>query len=297
MSTRTVDGSPLPSRSMRALKGVVLTVLCAMVIIPFMGVVSTSIASQQQVNQAGGFVLFPTSISWDAYRSIFAGGVVTRAVVVSTLVTAVGTVFSLAASSLLAWALSRRGTVGNRPMLLLVLLSLLFTPGIIPSYLVVLQFGLINSYWSLIVPTMVSAFNVIVIRSFFVNLPGELLDSARIDGASEWQVFRHIGLPLSKAVLAVVGLFYAVGYWNAFFNAMLYINDATKWPLQLVLRTYVVNGTQLGAQDLGSSLEAVPPQASIQTAILVISIVPILLVYPFVQKHFAKGVLTGAVKG
>lgn len=297
MSTRTVDGSPLPSRSMRALKGVVLTVLCAMVIIPFMGVVSTSIASQQQVNQAGGFVLFPTSISWDAYRSIFAGGVVTRAVVVSTLVTAVGTVMSLAASSLLAWALSRRGSVGNRPMLLLVLLSLLFTPGIIPSYLVVLQFGLINSYWSLIVPTMVSAFNVIVIRSFFVNLPGELLDSARIDGASEWQVFRHIGLPLSKAVLAVVGLFYAVGYWNAFFNAMLYINDATKWPLQLVLRTYVVNGTQLGAQDLGSSLEAVPPQASIQTAILVISIVPILLVYPFVQKHFAKGVLTGAVKG
>ncbi|MGT2461388.1 carbohydrate ABC transporter permease [Sinomonas atrocyanea] len=274
-----------------------LTVLCAMVIIPFMGVVSTSIASQQQVNQAGGFVLFPTSISWDAYRSIFAGGVVTRAVVVSTLVTAVGTIMSLAASSLLAWALSRRGSVGNRPMLLLVLLSLLFTPGIIPSYLVVLQFGLINSYWSLIVPTMVSAFNVIVIRSFFVNLPGELLDSARIDGASEWQVFRHLGLPLSKAVLAVVGLFYAVGYWNAFFNAMLYINDATKWPLQLVLRTYVVNGTQLGAQDLGSSLEAVPPQASIQTAILVISIVPIMLVYPFVQKHFAKGVLTGAVKG
>lgn len=292
-----IDGSPLPSRGVRALKGIVLTVLCAMVIIPFMGVVSTSIASQQQVNQAGGFVLFPTSISWDAYRSIFAGGVVTRAVVVSTLVTAVGTVMSLAASSLLAWALSRRGTVGNRPMLLLVLLSLLFTPGIIPSYLVVLQFGLINSYWALIVPTMVSAFNVIVIRSFFVNLPAELLDSARIDGASEWQVFRHIGLPLSKAVLAVVGLFYAVGYWNAFFNAMLYINDATKWPLQLVLRTYVVNGTQLGAQDLGSSLEAVPPQASIQTAILVISIVPIMLVYPFVQKHFAKGVLTGAVKG
>lgn len=297
MSTRMIDGSPLPSRGVRALKGIVLTVLCAIVIVPFMGVVSTSIASQQQVNQAGGFVLFPSSVSWDAYRSIFAGGVVTRAVVVSTLVTAVGTVMSLAASSLLAWALSRRGTVGNRPMLLLVLLSLLFTPGIIPSYLAVLQFGLINSYWALIVPTMVSAFNVIVIRSFFVNLPAELLDSARIDGASEWQVFRHIGLPLSKAVLAVVGLFYAVGYWNAFFNAMLYINDATKWPLQLVLRTYVVNGTQLGAQDLGSSLEAVPPQASIQTAILVISIVPIMLVYPFVQKHFAKGVLTGAVKG
>jgi putative aldouronate transport system permease protein len=297
MSTKMIDGSPIPSLGARVVKGVVLTVLCAMVIVPFIGIVSTSLASPEQVNKAGGFVLFPQSISWDAYRTIFTGGVVSRALVVSTIVTGLGTVLSLVTTSLLAWALSRRGTVGNRPMLLLVLFSLLFSPGMIPSYLVVMQFGLINTYWALIVPTMVNAFNVIVVRSFFVNLPGELMDSARIDGASEWQVFRHIALPLSKAVLAVVGLFYAVGYWNAFFNAMLYINDASKWPLQLVLRTYVVNGTQLGAQDLGASLEAVPPQASIQMAILVVSIVPIMLVYPFLQKHFAKGVLTGAVKG
>ncbi|WP_253705306.1 carbohydrate ABC transporter permease [Brachybacterium sp. P6-10-X1] len=182
-------------------------------------------------------------------------------------------------------------------MLLLVLVSLLFAPGLIPTYLVVRQFNLIDSLWALILPTAVSAFNVIVVRAFFVNLPEELIDAARIDGASEWQIFRRIALPLSKAVLAVVGLFYGVGYWNAFFNALLYLNDASKWPLQMVLRTYVINGTEMGTAEMGQAVEAAPPQTTIQMAILVISIVPIVIVYPFLQRHFTKGVLTGAVKG
>jgi multiple sugar transport system permease protein/putative aldouronate transport system permease protein len=198
---------------------------------------------------------------------------------------------------MLAWALSRRGTVGNRAMLILVLISLLFSPGLIPTYLVVRQLGLIDSLWALIIPTAVSAFNVIVVRAFFANLPEELMDAARIDGAGEWQIFRHIGLPLSRAVLAVVGLFYGVGYWNAFFNALLYLNDASKWPLQMVLRTYVVNGAEMGRSEMGGVIESAPPQTSIQMAILVISIIPIVLVYPFLQRHFAKGMLTGAVKG
>jgi len=139
---------------------------------------------------------------------------------------------------------------------------------------------------------MLSAFNVIVLRAFFANLPSEIIESARIDGAGELKTFGYIVLPLSKAVLSVIGLFYAVGYWNAFFSALLYLNDSKLWPLQLVLRTYVINDTQLGSAELGS--ERLPPQASIQMAILVVSIVPILLVYPFLQRHFAKGVLTGA---
>jgi putative aldouronate transport system permease protein len=292
-----VNGNYPPSVGERLGKGIILTVVSLAVILPFVGIISTSLAPASQINEAGGFVLFPKSVDWGAYRSILSGGVVTRALFISVGVTAVGTVLSLACTALLAWALSRRGTVANRPMLLLLLFSLLFSPGLIPLYLAVQQFGLIDSLWSLIVPSMISAFNVIVVRSVFVALPGELIDSARIDGASEWQVFRYIALPLSRPVLAVIGLFYAVSYWNAFFNALLYINNATNWPLQLVLRTYVVNGTQLGSADLGGISEAVPPQISVQMAILVISIIPILLVYPFVQKHFTKGVLTGAVKG
>jgi multiple sugar transport system permease protein/putative aldouronate transport system permease protein len=198
-------------------------------------------------------------------------------------------------SCLLAYALSRPGFVAGRPILLVVLFSMLFSPGIIPLYLTVKGVGLLDSIWALIVPTMISAFNVVVLRAFFMNLPNEITESARIDGAGELMTFSYIVLPLSKAVLSVIGLFYAVAYWNAFFSALLYLNDSKLWPLQLVLRTYVINDTQLGSAELGTEL--LPPQASIQMAILVVSIVPILIIYPFLQRHFAKGVLTGAVKG
>jgi multiple sugar transport system permease protein/putative aldouronate transport system permease protein len=293
-----VGGMPMPGRTERILKAVFLTVICGAVVFPFVGVISTSLASPEEVIRAGGFVLLPTEgIDLSAYKSILSGGTVTQSILVSGFITVVGTTIALLLTCTLGWALSRRGTVGNKPLLLLVLVSLLFNPGLIPSYLVIQQFGLLNSLWAVILPVSVSAFNVIVVRAYFVGLPGEVLDSARIDGASEWKLFWYIGLPLSKAVVAVVGLFYAVGYWNSFFGALLYLSDSSKWPLQLVLRTYVVNGVEIGAQDLGGGSEALPPQTSIQMAILMISIVPILCVYPFVQRHFAKGVLTGAVKG
>lgn len=289
-------GVPVPSLPVRAFKGLLLTVVCALVVLPFIGILSTSVASRRQVTEAGGFVLFPDSVNLSAYRAIFAGGVVTRALLISIGITVVGTAVSLACTTTLGYALSRPGSFGHRPLLMTVLFSLLFGPGIIPTFLVVRSLGLLNSYWSLILPSAVSAFNVIVIRSFFMNLPNDILESARIDGAGEFVIFRRIVVPLSKAALAVIGLFYAVGYWNAFFNALLYMNDNSKWPLQLILRSYVVDQSTLTASQLGAQ-EAVPPQQSIQMAILVISIVPIVIVYPFLQRHFAKGVLTGAVKG
>ena len=295
MSRKIVNGVPMPGWPMRAFKGLVLLVFCAVVIIPFVGVISTSVAPNKQINESGGLVLFPESVSFAAYQSLFAGGVVTRALFVSIFVTIVGTLLSLTVSCLLAYALSRPSFVAGRPILLVVLFSMLFSPGIIPLYLTVKGVGLLDSIWALIVPTMVSAFNVVVLRAFFMNLPNELTESARIDGAGELKTFTNIVLPLSKAVLSVIGLFYAVAYWNAFFSALLYLNDSKLWPLQLVLRTYVINDTQLGSAELGTEL--LPPQASIQMAILVVSIVPILIIYPFLQRHFAKGVLTGAVKG
>ncbi|HEY2172230.1 MAG TPA: carbohydrate ABC transporter permease [Mycobacteriales bacterium] len=297
MSRSAVAGTTAPSPVSRGLKAVVLIAICAVVVLPFVGILSTSIAGRAQITKAGGFVLLPDSASLSAYRAIFAGGVVTRALVVSVAITVVGTLLSLTCTALLAYSLSRPGSFGHKPMLMVVLFTLLFAPGIIPAYLVVKQLGLLNSYWSLVLPTAINAFNVIVMRAFFMGLPHELLESARIDGAGELTILRRLVLPLSRAVLAVIGLFYAVSYWNAFFNALLYMNDTTKWPLQLVLRTYVVNNAPIGVNQLAGSGEALPPQQSIQMAILVISIVPILLVYPFLQRHFAKGVLTGAVKG
>ncbi|WP_327291270.1 carbohydrate ABC transporter permease [Streptomyces sp. NBC_01198] len=281
----------------RTVKTVILTVCCAAVLIPFVGIFSTSLADRAEITGNGGFVLLPHGVHLAAYRAVLSGGVVTRAVVISLLVTVVGTALSLVSTTLLAYGLSRTDSVAHRPLLMTVLFALLFTPGIIPSYLVVKQLGLLDSYWSLILPAMVNAFNVVIVRAFFMELPRELLDSARIDGAGDWTVLWRIVLPLSRAVLAVIGLFYAVGYWNSFFSALLYLNDNSKWPLQLVLRTYVVNNTSLGVDQVGAAGSSLPPQTAIQMAILVISIVPVLVVYPFVQRHFSKGVLTGAVKG
>ncbi|GAB3450495.1 carbohydrate ABC transporter permease [Actinophytocola sediminis] len=283
-----------PARPMtRAAKGLILTVCCLVVVLPFLAVVSTSLADERQIAEAGGYVLWPERPSFHAYTAIFEGGVVTRALLVSVGVTLVGAALSLACTVLLAYGLSRPGSYGSRPILMVVLFSVLFSPGIIPMYLTVKQLGLLDSYWALILSALVNGFNVIVMRAFFLELPQELLDAAKIDGASEFTVLFRIVLPLSKAVVAVIGLFYAVAYWNNFFSALLYITDNTKYPLSLVLRTYVVDNATIGTGDASQ----VPPQQSLQMAMLVVSILPILLVYPFLQKHFAKGIMIGAVKG
>jgi putative aldouronate transport system permease protein len=240
-------------------------------------------------------VMWPKGIDFSSYAAVLSGGVVTRAVVISIGITVVGTLLSLAATAGLAYWLSRPGALLAKPVLMLVLGAVLFSPGLIPSYLVVKQFNLLDSLWSLILPVLVNAFNVIVMRAFFQELPQELFESAAIDGASSATILFRIVLPLSKAVMAVIGLFYAVAYWNAFFNALLYIQSTDKWPMALVLRTYVVNQTTIGGDQV--SAEVLPPQLSLQMAILVIAILPILVLYPFLQRHFAKGVMIGAVKG
>ena len=284
-------------RWVTAARGALLTVACLAVIVPFVAVVMTSLAPQRDISARGGLVLFTSEPSLAAYRAVLSGGVVTRALSVSVVVTAVGTVLSLACTIMLAYALSRPGSLLHKPILLMTLFTLLFNPGMIPMYLIVKQLGLIDNLAALILPVVVNAFNVIVMRSFFLELPSELTESAKIDGAGELRILTFIVLPLSKAVVAVVGLFYAVAYWNAFFSALLYLPSPEKWPLQLVLRTFVVNQTPLGTDELSASTESLPPQVSIQMAILVMSIIPILIIYPFIQKHFSKGLLIGAVKG
>lgn len=279
----------------RAGRGIALAVIVALVVFPFVVVVATSFSSQAELTRNGGFVLVPQDPTVEAYRSIFRGGIVTRALVISIAITVVGTFVSLVTTVLTAYGLSRRESLWNRPLLMVVLLTFLFTPGIIPSYLMVRQLGLLDNYAALILPTAISAFNVVIIRGFIMGIPQELIDAARIDGAGEWRTLTRIVLPLSKASIAVVGLFYAVGYWNSFFNALLYLSDQAKWPLQLVLRTYVLQGSPLAGADVGGAVP--PPQQAIQMAVVVVAVVPILCVYPFLQRHFTKGVLTGAVKG
>ncbi|MFI6948137.1 carbohydrate ABC transporter permease [Streptomyces sp. NPDC050422] len=297
-SYSAIPGETPGSPPWRALKSLILLACVVLVLLPFVAIISTSLADANQINKAGGYVLWPDSPSFTSYSALLSGGLVSKAMMVSVGVTVVGTTLSLGCSIMLAYGLSRPGSFGHKPVLMLLLMTMLFAPGVIPSYLMVKELHLINSYWSLILPSLINAFNVIVLRSFFMNLPGELIDAARVDGASEWTILRRIVLPLSKASVAVIGLFYAVTYWNAFFNALLYINDASKWPMQLVLRTYVVNNAALSGGQVNAAAGApIPPTQSLQAAILVLSIVPIVIVYPFLQRHMNKGVMVGAVKG
>lgn len=275
------------------IKAIIIGGITLTIVIPILLVVSTSLADDKQLIAAGGYVLWPTSPTFAAYEAIFSGEFMYRALGVSTVITAVGTFLALFVTITMAYATSRPVLFG-RPVLLLVLFTLLFAPGLIPMFLMVKQLGLLNTLWSLILPSVFAAFNFVVMRSFFMNIPTELIEAARIDGASDFMILRRVVLPLSKAVIAVVGLFYAVGFWNAFFNAMLYINDQTLYPVQLVLRNYVVQGGSM-AEAIGVTTS--PPPQSMQMAIVVVALLPILIVYPFLQKHFNKGVITGAVKG
>lgn len=292
------DGRPpwmeRPTRLGQFAKGLAIVVVVAAVAYPLLGVIGTSFASQSDIIRSTGLVLWPDHPTLDAYRTIFTGGVVTRALFVSIGITLVGTLASLLVTVGMAYGLSRRDVTGSRFILMIALFTMLFNAGIIPNFLLIKGLGLYDTYAALVMPTLVSAFNLVVLRSFFMNLPEELYDAAKVDGAGDFRILVRIVLPLSKAVLAVISLFYAVTYWNAFFNALLYLNDSDKWPLPMVLRTYVLQGQSLNSASAG---EALAPQQAVQMAVLVIAVVPILLVYPFLQRYFTKGVLTGAIKG
>ena len=283
----------------QALKVVVLTAVVLAVVFPLYTVILTSLSTQAETIRVGGLVTVPGELSLNAYTQILSGGVVTRAALVSTAVTLVGTVLSTTVSVMGAYGLSRPGSFAHRPILFVFLVTMFFGAGLIPTYLLVSSLGLIDSYWALILPGAVSAFNVLILRNFFMGIDVSILDAARIDGAGDWRILGRIVLPMSRAVVAVVALFYGVGYWNAFFNAILYINDNAKWPLQLVLRSYVLQGVTLPGSGVGQVDVATGAVTGlpVKMAVMVLAIVPILIVYPFVQRHFTKGVIFGAIKG
>jgi multiple sugar transport system permease protein/putative aldouronate transport system permease protein len=291
-----------PKPHTQAAKGVSVLVIMAVVLIPLYSVTLTSLSTQASINIAGGLVLWPHGLTVSAYSLIFGGGVVARALIISLVITAVGTAFSMLVTILAAYGLSRAGSFGHRTILWIMLLTMFFNGGVIPLFLVVSALGGYDQYWALIGPSAVSVFNIIVMRSFFANIASDLIDSARIDGASDWKILWRIVLPTSKAVTAVIALFYAVGYWNSWFNILLFLPaDSAKWPLQMVMYNYVTQGMSMagsGITNIGQNLgrQQIAP-LSLQMAVVVLTVVPILIIYPFVQRHFTKGVLLGAIKG
>mgnify|MGYP001237762551 CR=1 FL=1 len=275
----------------------VLGLFAAAAILPFIYVVAGSFASDAELTRRAVF-LIPETFTLNAYEFIFSTDTITKSIGISIYVTTIGTLINLAFTVTMAYALAKRGLMGRNFVLNLVIFSMLFGGGMIPTYLVVRDLQLIDTYWALMLPGAINAFNLIIVKNFFQELPPELEEAARIDGCTEIGLLMRIVLPLSAPVLATFTLFYAVGHWNDFFTSLLYLNDPQKWPLQVLLRQIVLL-SQAAAGDLNAmdSDFVKPPDQSIKMAVIVLGTVPILLVYPFLQKHFAKGVLLGSVKG
>ncbi|MFC4402700.1 carbohydrate ABC transporter permease [Gracilibacillus xinjiangensis] len=272
-----------------------LTLIAVITILPFIHVVGSSFATSAEIARTK-FLLFPTEFSLSAYEYIFSTDTIFRALGVSIIVTVGGTLWSMLFSTLTAYGLSRRDLVGRRAINFMIVFTLLFNGGMIPTFLVVQQTGLLNSLWALVVPVTINAFNMIILRSFFMNIPESLEESAKIDGANDFSILFRIVLPISLPAIATISLFYAVTYWNTYMHAILYLSDADKWPVQVLLRQIVVLASGMN-YDSESFTDVPPPETTIKMATIVVATVPVLLVYPFLQKYFAKGALLGSVKG
>ncbi|HPF87497.1 MAG TPA: carbohydrate ABC transporter permease [Candidatus Limiplasma sp.] len=263
---------------------------------PFLYIVSASFADSSEIISRSIF-LIPHSPTVAAYEYIISSPVLPRSLLVSICVTVAGTIVSMAVTMSMAYAVSKQYLVGRKIIMGFVTFTLVFSGGMIPTFLVVKMLGLIDHFAALILPVCVNTFNLIVIKNFFQRLPQELEDAARIDGCNDMRIFTNIVLPLSMPVIATFTLMYAVGYWNDYFNSLIYLNNTKKWPLQIMLRQIVMFSQ--GGIDGATVDEAYvkPPAQSIKMAVIVFGTAPILAVYPFLQKHFAKGVLLGSVKG
>ena len=276
---------------------ILLGIIGITMILPFLYIIAGSFATEAELTTRS-FFIWPETFTLDAYKYIFSTGTFTRSILVSVGITLVGTLICLFFTFTMAYPLSRKNLIGRSLLMNMIVFSMLFSGGMIPTYIVVKSLGLLDSYWSLILPAAINPFNLIIVKTFFQGIPVELEEAAKMDGCSEMGIFLRIILPLSKPVLATFALFYAVTIWNDYFHALLYISDSAKWPVQVLLQQIIILSQGNLADTASQGVEYVaPPAQSLKLAVVVVATLPILIVYPFLQKHFAKGMLLGSVKG
>ncbi|HJC24454.1 MAG TPA: carbohydrate ABC transporter permease [Candidatus Eisenbergiella merdavium] len=278
-----------------ALNYILITLLTFVCLYPFLNVVAYSFSGYNAV-LSKEVTFYPIDFTLEAYKQILGRTTIWTAMRTTVMVTLLGTALSLVLTTFAAYALSIRDLPGRKVLTGLILFTMYFGGGMIPTFLVVKGVGLYDTLGALFIPQSVSVFNFIVMRTFFRELPESLQDAARIDGASYMQVLVKIILPLSLPILATIGLFYAVGYWNSYFEALIYIQDVDKYTLQLRLRSLLF-GSELTSNTSDNVAGTMVLTQSLKMAIVAVSTVPILIVYPWLQKYFVKGVMLGSVKG
>ena len=277
----------------------ILTFFFLLVLYPCIYVVSASFSAGTAV-QSGKVILFPVDFSLEGYRTVFHTQTVWLGFKNSLFYTLIGTMINITMTLVAAYCLSRHDLYGRNFIMLLFTFTMFFNGGMIPHYMLVQKLGLLNTVWALLIPGAIGVYNLIVCKTFIQNtIPNDLLEAAQIDGCSDFMYFIRIVLPLSKAIIAVLVLFYGVRHWNAYFNAMIYLNDKSLYPLTLFLRE-ILMADQIDPSTVADpEMQAKLAQSAgvIKYALIVVSMVPVLLIYPFIQKYFVKGVMIGSVKG
>lgn len=280
-----------------------LTLALLLVLYPTLNVIAMSLSSPAAVN-SGIVYIWPVDFSINAYKVVLNNKMLLTGFGNTILYTVSGTLLQIILTIMAAYPLSRKDLMGRGPIMFYFTLTMLFGGGLIPTYLVIKSLGMVNTRWAMIIPGALGVWNMIIARTFFINtIPDELHESAEIDGASDIQVIIKLILPLSKPIIAVIGLFYAVGHWNNYMTALIYLTDSKKYNLQYIIRNILSSTERLISQseNSGGGIEASLKTAMfidvLKYATIVVATLPIMILYPFVQKHFVKGIMIGSLKG
>ncbi|MBQ7248233.1 MAG: carbohydrate ABC transporter permease [Lachnospiraceae bacterium] len=279
---------------------VVMVIVLVAILYPLYFIVIASISSPNAVN-GGRVLLYPQDITFSGYKRILEYEPIWRGYLNSLFYTVAGTLLNLAVTLPAGYALSRKHLFARRPLLLLFAFTMFFSGGMIPTYMVVKNLGLLNTVWAMLLPGACSVYNIIVTKTFMeMNIPAELLDASRIDGCTDFTTFFNVVLPLSRPIIAVMTMFYAVGHWNSYFDALIYLDDEKLFPLQLVLRELLLQSQVSGAMTSGgmsSIAERAVIAEQMKYGVIIVACIPMMIMFPFVIKHFKKGVMIGSIKG
>lgn len=293
-------GSALRERLFRGLLMLLLLVFAAIVLVPILNLLALSLSDPGRVSEITGLSVLPRGLSLVVYRVLAANPFFMRSILNSIYITVVGTAINLAVTAMAAYALTRPTLPGRRLFMLLVIVIMVFEAGIVPEYLVVKRIGLMNSRWAVILYKSVNIYYLIILMRFFEEVPQALLDAARVDGAGHLTVLRRVVLPLSTSAMATLGLFYGVMHWNEYFRAGIYLNDPAKYPLQLILRQFVVlddTVSLIGSGTLFSYDEAARlSYAALQAGTIMVAMIPVLVLYPLILRYYTHGVMEGGLK-
>ncbi|MBO1330935.1 carbohydrate ABC transporter permease [Streptomyces sp. VRA16 Mangrove soil] len=287
-----------PSRGYRAFQGVngiVLTLVVAVTLYPFVNIIARSFSGERQI-RAGQVTLWPEGFNLTTYKIVFKDDMFWRNYGNTVLYTVVSTAVAMVLTTCYAYVLSKKHLRGRTGLIGVAVFTMFFTGGLIPNYVLITSLGLKNSIWAIALPNAISVFNLLVMKAFFESMPSDLEEAAQIDGLSTYGILLKVVLPLSKAVVATMVLFYSVSFWNSWFSAFLYLDDAEKMPVTVYLRNLILGST--GGANAGANTDQLSQVgANIQAVAILLTALPILCVYPFVQRYFVKGVMLGAVKG